>query len=74
MSRVVRSAAGRCARGVVEGDLAAGALGLAACLVDLVADGNEPPVEVQTLLGEVDVGPLEAEHLVAAHPSLAVSQ
>jgi hypothetical protein len=26
--------------------------------VDLVADGDEPAVEVQALAGEVDVGPL----------------
>ena len=36
--------------------------------MDLVTDGDEATVEVQPLLGEVDVGPLEAEHLVAAHP------
>jgi hypothetical protein len=36
--------------------------------VDFVAHRDEPPVEVQALLGEVDVGPAEPEDLVAAHP------
>ena len=41
---------------VVEGDCPAGVSGLAAGLVDLVANGDEPTVEVKALLGEVDVG------------------
>ena len=41
---------------VVEGACPAGVSGLAAGLVDLVADGDEPTVEVKALLGEVDVG------------------
>jgi hypothetical protein len=53
---------------VVERDRWAGVAGLAPGLVDLVADGDEPTVEVQPLAGVVDVGPLDAEDLVAAHP------
>lgn len=36
--------------------------------MDLVADRDKATVEVQSLLLEVDVGPLEADYLVAAHP------
>jgi hypothetical protein len=36
--------------------------------VEFVADGDEPAIEVEALLVDVDVGPFEAEDLVAAHP------
>ena len=42
--------------------------GLAPGLVQLVADGDESTVEVEATLLDVDVGPLEPEDLVAAHP------
>jgi hypothetical protein len=60
--------------GGVQVDAAAGCLGLASGLVELVADGDEPAFEVEPLLGEVDVGPLEAEDLFARIPDMAVSQ
>ena len=52
---------------VVERDVAASGLGFAAGLVDFVADRDEPTVERESLLVEVDVGPFETEELVAAH-------
>jgi len=55
-------------RGVIEVDGAAGVAGLASRLVELVADGDESPVERDGLLREVDVVPPEPEDLVAAHP------
>ena len=55
-------------RGGVEVDRAAGVAGLAARLVHLVADRDEPAVERESLALEVDVVPLESEDLVAAHP------
>jgi hypothetical protein len=36
--------------------------------VNLVADGDETAVEVQSLLVDVDVSPHEPEHLAATHP------
>jgi hypothetical protein len=52
-------------RRLIEVDGATGSLGLASGLVNLVADCDEPPVEVQAALVDVDVGPLQAEDLVA---------
>ena len=54
--------------GVVEVDGAAGVAGLTSGLVEFVADGDEPSVERDRLLPEVDVVPFEPENLVAAHP------
>ena len=57
----------RCHRRDIELDGAPGGLGLAAGLVDFVADGDDPSVEVDAPLVEVNVGPFESEDLVAAH-------
>ena len=53
--------------GGVESDVATGGLGLAAGLVDFVADGDESAAERESLSGEVDVGPLETDEFVASH-------
>jgi hypothetical protein len=54
-------------RRVADGDAAPSVSGLASRLVNLVADGDEPTVEVQALLRAVDVGPFLTEDLAAAH-------
>lgn len=53
--------------GRVEVDGAPGVGGLAAGFVELVADGDEPPVDRQAGLVVVEVAPFEAEQFAAAH-------
>src|SRR2546421_12641589 len=57
--------------GGVEIGAASGVVSLASGLVELVADGDDATVDGEPCFVEVDVGPLKAEELVAAHSGVS---